>query len=162
MPNIVTTDVEICSLLDKVNRFERPDEKRDYDGFEYEIYYFSCKSLDLNGILSDFHHALSAISRSFTESSFSDVFKRIVVLVYNNRVIDIIIDVYPNYRALYFGKKFVNFQALKWLVCNITAKYKKLHKVDYVLKIYNLEKRTNENPEGLDESRKSFGQIQGY
>lgn len=63
-----------------------------------------------------------------------------VVFVFNSLTdIEVVVDVRKDFRALYFGREFVNQKVVKQLIMNVTAKYSKIYQRQYAINLYNIE-----------------------
>ena len=90
-------------------------------------------------ILEDVLFAVSSVVKSASVEEVSKFFRSIYFVFYDPNTIDVVVDPVPEFRAIYFGKNFVNQKALKRLIYNISAKYTKIRNEKTVVRLHNIE-----------------------
>lgn len=103
--------------------------------------YVSNEKTPWNGqtILEDVLFAVSSVVKSASVEEVSKFFRSIYFVFYDPNTIDVVVDPVPEFRAIYFGKNFVNQKALKRLIYNISAKYTKVRNEKTVVRLHNIE-----------------------
>ena len=92
------------------------------------------------GIITDIHLALLSVVKSATFQDMDKVFREVDLVFYDPNTVDVVVNPNPSYRAVYFGKAFINMKALKRLFFNLSAKYTKHLGVRTILRLYNVER----------------------
>lgn len=90
-------------------------------------------------ILEDVLFAISSVVKSASVEEVSGFFRGVYFVFYDPNTVDVVVDPVPEFRAIYFGKNFVNQKALKRLIYNISAKYTKIRNEKTVVRLHNIE-----------------------
>lgn len=136
-------------IVEKVQRggfFKIIDAKKvpcEFFGEEhpYLKVYVSNEKAPWNGqpILEDVLFAVSSVVKSASIEPVSKFFRSVYFVFYDPNTVDVVVDPVPEFRAIYFGKNFVNQKALKRLIYNISAKYTKTRNEKTVVRLHNIE-----------------------